>query len=93
MKYANSTHALRALLELSEGEEESKRGKITKFSTMIHISCEGLGYYFVEVTGSNGCRYGIQAYGEEAAGLQEETKSQNKIERSRQQLTPLLCLT
>ena len=93
MKFANSTHALRALLELSEGEEESKRGKITKFSTMIHISLEGLGYYFVEVTGSNGCRYGIQAYGEEAAGLQEETKSQNKIERSRQQLTPLLCWT
>ena len=94
MKYANSTYALRALLELSEeGEEESKRGKITKFSTMIHISREGLGYYFVEVIGSNGCRYGIQAYGEEAAGLQEETKSQNKIERSRQQLTPLLCLT
>ena len=93
MKYANSTHALRALLELSEGEEESKRGKITKFSTMFHISREGLGYYFVEVIGSNGCRYGIQAYGEEAAGLQEETKSQNKIERSRQQLTPLLCLT
>jgi hypothetical protein len=93
LKYANSTYALRALLELSEGEEESKRGKITKFSTMIHISREGLGYYFVEVTGSNGCRYGIQAYGEEAAGLQEETKSQNKIERSRQQLTPLLCLT
>ena len=60
---------------------------------MIHISREGLGYYFVEVTGSNGCRYGIQAYGQEAEGLQEETKSQNKIERSRQQLTPLLCLT
>ena len=93
MKYANSTHALRALLELSEGEEESKRGKITKFSTMIHISREGLGYYFVEVTGSNGCRYGIQAYGEEAEGLQDETKSQNKMENSRQQLTPLLCLT
>jgi hypothetical protein len=94
LKFANSTHALRALLELSEeGEEESKRGKITKFSTMIHISREGLGYYFVEVTGSNGCRYGIQAYGEEAEGLQEETKSQNMNENSRQQLTPLLCLT
>ena len=60
---------------------------------MIHISREGLGYYFVEVTGSNGCRYGIQAYGEEAEGLQKETKSQNKIENSRQQPTPLLCLT
>ena len=60
---------------------------------MIHISREGLGYYFVEVTGSNGCRYGIQAYGEEAEGLQKETKSQNKIENSRQQPTRLLCLT
>ena len=60
---------------------------------MIHISREGLGYYFVEVTGSNGCRYGIQAYGEEAEGLQKETKSQNKIENLRQQPTPLLCLT
>ena len=93
MKYANSTHALRALLELSEGEEESKRGRITKFSTMIHFSREGFGYYFVEVTGSNGCRYAIQAYGEEAEGLQEETKSQNEKENSRQQLTPLFCLT
>ena len=60
---------------------------------MIHISREGLGYYFVEVTGSNGCRYGIQAYGEEAEGLQKETKSQNKIENLRQQPTRLLCLT
>jgi hypothetical protein len=55
-------------------------GKITKFSTMIHTSREGLDYYFVEVTGSNGCRYLIQAYGEEVEGLQEETKSQNKRE-------------
>ena len=60
---------------------------------MIHISREGLGYYFVEVTGSNGCRYGIQAYGEEAEGLQKETKSQNKMENSRRQPTPLICLT
>ena len=80
MKYANSTHALRALLRVSDGEEESNMGKITKFSTMIHTSREGLDYYFVEVTGSNGCRYLIQAYGEEAEGLQEETKSQNKRE-------------
>jgi hypothetical protein len=80
LKYANSTHALRALLRLSDGEEESNMGKITKFSTMIHTSREGLDYYFVEVTGSNGCRYLIQASGEEAEGLQEETKSQNKRE-------------
>ena len=80
MKYANSTHALRALLRLGDGEEESKRGRITKFSTMIHISREGLNYYFVEVTGSNGCRYVIQAHGEEAEAFQKETKSQNKRE-------------
>jgi hypothetical protein len=80
LKYANSTHALRALLRLSDGEEESNIGKITKFSTMIHSSREGLDYYFVEVTGSNGCRYLIQAYGEVAEGLEEETKSQNKRE-------------
>jgi AraC-like DNA-binding protein len=68
------------LLRLSNGEEESKRGKITKFSTMIHISREGLNYYFVEITGSNRCRYVIQAHGEEAEAFQKETKSQNKRE-------------
>ncbi len=56
MKYANSTllalkYALRSLLRLSDGGEESKRGRITKYSTMIHTSREGLDYYFVEVTG------------------------------------------
>ena len=80
MKYANSTLALRALLRLGNGEEESKRGRITKFSTMLHTSREGLNYYFVKVTGSNGCRYVIQAHGEEAEGFQKETKSQNKRE-------------
>ena len=80
MKYANSTHALRALLRLYDGEEESKGGRITKFSTMIHTSRQGLNYYFAEVTGSNGCRYVIQAHGEEAEGFQKETKSQNKRE-------------
>jgi hypothetical protein len=44
---------------------------------MIHTSREGLDYYYVEVTGRNGCRYLIQAYGEEAEGLQKETTSQN----------------
>jgi AraC-like DNA-binding protein len=68
------------LLRLGDGEEECKRGRITKFSTMIHTSREGLNYYFVEVTGSNGCRYVIQAHGEEAEGFQKETKSQNKRE-------------
>jgi hypothetical protein len=80
LKYANSTHALRAFLKLGDGEEESKWGRITKFSTMIHTSREGLNYYFVEITGSNRCRYMIQAHGEEAEGFQKETKSQNKRE-------------
>ena len=80
MKYENSTHALRELLSPSDGEEESISGKITKSSTMIHTSREGLDYYFVEVTGNNGCCYLIQAYGEEAQGLQNETNCQNKRE-------------
>jgi AraC-like DNA-binding protein len=80
LKYANSTHALRALLRLYDGEEESKGGRITKFSTVIHTSREGLNYYFVEVTGSNGCRYVIQAHGEEAGAFQKETNSQYERE-------------
>ena len=46
---------------------------------MIHISREGLNYYFVEITGSNRCRYVIQAHGEEAEALQKKP-SQNKRE-------------
>jgi AraC-like DNA-binding protein len=80
LKYDNSMHALRAMLKSSDGEEECKRGRITKFSTMLHTSREGLNYYFVEVTGSNGCRYVIQAHGEEAEAFQKETKSQTKRE-------------
>ena len=71
-------HALRAMLKSSDGEEECKRGRITKFSTMLHTSREGLNNYFVEVTGSNGCRYVIQAHGEEAEAFQKETKREEK---------------
>jgi hypothetical protein len=72
-------HALRELLRPKiDGEDVSKSGVITKSSTMIHTSREGLGYYFVEVTGSNGRHYLIQAYGEEAKGLQKEAKSQEQ---------------
>ena len=78
MKYDNSMHALRAMLKSSDGEEECKRGRITKFSTMLHTSREGLNYYFVKVTGSNGCRYVIQAHGEEAEAFQKETKREEK---------------
>jgi hypothetical protein len=78
LKYDNSMHALRAMLKSSDGEEECKRGRITKFSTMLHTSREG-GYYFVGA-GRNGCRYVIQAHGEEAEDFQKETKSQTKRE-------------
>ena len=92
MKYDNSIHALRAMLKSSDGEEECKRGRITKFSTMLHTSREGLNYYYFEVTGSNGCRYVTQAHGEEAEGFQKETKSQNKREGKnsceRQEISP-----
>ncbi len=76
-------HALRELLRRKvDGEEASESGVITKSSTMIHTSREGLDYYFVEVTGSSGCRYLIQGNGEEAKGLQKETKKQEQ-ERKR----------
>ena len=47
---------------------------------MIHTSRGGSNYYFAEVASCNGCRYVIQAQGEEAEGFQKETKSQNKRE-------------
>ena len=62
------------------GKKKVRGRRITKFSTVIHTSREGLNYYFVEVTSSNGCRYVIQAHGEEAEAFQKETKSQNKRE-------------
>ncbi len=45
---------------------------------MIHTSREGLNYYFAEVTGSNGCRYVIQAHGEEAERDQEPEQERRK---------------
>jgi hypothetical protein len=77
LKYDNSVHALQVMLRSSNRDEENRCARITKFSSMIHTSREGLDYYYVGVTGKNGCRYLIQAYGEEAIGLQKETKSQN----------------
>ena len=79
MKYANSTHALRALLELSEREEESKRGRITKFSAMIYTQPVGLNYYFVEATDSSRCRYLIQAHWEKNDELVARTAEKSKV--------------
>ena len=79
MNYANSSHALRALLELSEGEQESKRGRITKFSTMIHASPLGLNYNLVEVTGDNGCRYLVQALWEKTDSIIKKTVRNDEL--------------
>ena len=80
MKYANSTHALRTLLELSEKEEEeSKRGRITKFSAMIYAPPVGLNYYFAEVTDSSGCPCLIQAHWEKNDELVACTAEKSKL--------------
>ena len=49
-----------------------KGGMITKFSRNITTASNGLPYYFVEFTSTNGSQYGIQAYGEEATELYSE---------------------
>ena len=67
----NSILALRKLLTL---REEGGRGdRITKLSSKIHIIRDGLKYYFVEVTDDTGSLYVIEAYGEDAIELHEET--------------------
>ncbi len=80
--YYNSIDALQRLLqsrykkrEKQEKEEEDdyKCNKvscqITKMSNNISYLTNGLKYYCVEVTCSDGIQYGIQAYGEEAVDL------------------------
>jgi hypothetical protein len=49
-----------------------KGGMITKFSRNITTASNGLPYYFVEFTSTNGSQYGIQAYGKEATELYTE---------------------
>jgi hypothetical protein len=69
--YNNSILALRELLTLRE--EGGRGGRITKLSSKIHITRDGLKYYFVEVTDDTGSHYVIEAYGEDAIELHEET--------------------
>jgi hypothetical protein len=69
--YNNSILALRELLTLRE--EGGRGGRITKLSSKIHITRDGLKYYFVEVTDDTGSLYVIEAYGEDAIELHEET--------------------
>ena len=49
------------------------QGHITKWSRCIEIMNNGIEYYFVEVTCKDGIQYGIQAFGEEAIALYNET--------------------
>ena len=51
-----------------------KGGMVTKFSRNITTASNGLPYYFVEFTSTNGSQYGIQAYGEEATELYSEAR-------------------
>jgi hypothetical protein len=80
--YNNSIDALQQLLrsrykergkQAQEEEVDSKCKKvscqITKMSNNISYLTNGLKYYCVEVTCSDGIQYGIQAYGEEAVDL------------------------
>lgn len=79
--YNNSIDALQQLLrsrynergKQAQEEVDSKCKKvscqITKMSNNISYLTNGLKYYCVEVTCSDGIQYGIQAYGEEAVDL------------------------
>jgi hypothetical protein len=49
-------------------------GQITKCSRKVETMTNGIEYYFIEVTRNDGNQYGIQAYGEEAFALHEETR-------------------
>jgi hypothetical protein len=80
--YYNSIDALQQLLDSrfkkrDKVEEDGCTNKkisfqITKISDKIGYMSNGLKYYFVEVTCSNGIQYGIQAYGDEAEDLYKE---------------------
>ena len=69
--YNNSILALRELLTIRE--EGGRGGRITKSSSKIHITNDALKYYFVEITDDTGSLYVIEAYGEDAIKLHEET--------------------
>jgi hypothetical protein len=47
-------------------------GRVTKSSQKISELLNGLAYYFVEVTFSDGTQIGIPAYGDEAVALHDE---------------------
>ena len=69
--YNNSILALRELL--TSREQRGEGGRMTELSSKIHVTRDGLKYYFVEVTDDTGSLYVIEAYGEDAIELREET--------------------
>ena len=79
--YYNSIDALQRLMQSrykKRGKQEQEEDnykynkvscQITKMSNNISYLTNGLKFYCVEVTCSDGIQYGIQAYGEEAVDL------------------------
>ncbi len=49
------------------------KGRITRWSPNVQSMNNGIEYYVVEVTCIDGIQYGIQAFGQEAITLHEET--------------------
>lgn len=78
--YESSIEALQQLLHLGipdgkfNGERENSIAncQITKTSKDVFYMRNGIEYYFIEVTCSDGTQYGLQAYGEEAKELYRE---------------------
>ena len=78
--YKSSIDALQQLLHLGTagGKISDKINnnvvncQITKTSKDISYMKNGIQYFFVEVTCSDGIQYGLQAYGEEANDLYKE---------------------
>lgn len=93
--YYNSIDALQRLLQSrykkrgkQEQEEEDDYKcsgvscQITKMSNNISYLTNGLKYYCVEVTCSDGIQYGIQAYGEEAVDLYKVAHKYFDVEKN-----------
>jgi hypothetical protein len=49
------------------------KGKITRYPERLRLLDNGIKHYYVEVTDKDGIQYGLQAYGEEAIALYNET--------------------
>jgi hypothetical protein len=91
--YYNSIDALQRLLHSrykKGGKQEQEDGykcnkvscQITKMSNNISYLTNGLKYYCVEVTCSDGIQYGIQAYGEEAVDLYKAAHRYFDVEKT-----------